>query len=397
VISCHEMDNLSLYIHIPFCKHRCSYCDFNTYAGQESQIPAYVEALCREITVVAHASGARLPVHTIFFGGGTPSLLSPDQFDRILSTTAAVFDLQPNLEVTLEANPGTVSPHDLQSLRASGVNRISFGMQSADPGDLRLLDRQHQHGEVAQAVTWARAAGFDNLSLDLIYGLPQQTRSRWENTLGAALALHPDHLSLYALTIEPGTLLFRRSQQGLLAPLDDDMAAEMYELASDVLESHAYHQYEVSNWARCGEDGAVKACLHNLQYWRNRPYLGFGAGAHGFANGRRTANVNGIGAFVKRCMEGQAGLFPAGPAVQEVISIDPVTEMQETMMVGLRLIEEGVSPAAFSERFGNSLDQVFGKEINQLIVSGLLEGDDRIRLTKRARLLGNQVFRQFVG
>jgi oxygen-independent coproporphyrinogen-3 oxidase len=250
---------------------------------------------------------------------------------------------------------------------------------------------------VSQAVSWARAAGFDNLSLDLIYGLPEQTLIRWEKTLAAALALNPDHLSLYALTIEPGTLLYRRSQQGLLPQPDDDLAAEMYELASDVLESSAFHQYEVSNWARSGEDGLVKACLHNLQYWRNRPYLGFGAGAHGFANGRRTANVNGIRAFVKRCMEGQAGPFPVGPAAAEVILIDRHTEMQETMMVGLRLVEEGVSPVEFAERFGIAVEEVFGGEINRLVGRGLLGGEDRIRLTKHARLLGNQVFREFVG
>jgi oxygen-independent coproporphyrinogen III oxidase len=201
---------------------------------------------------------------------------------------------------------------------------------------------------------------------------------------------------MYALTIETGTLLFRRRSAAWLPLPDDDLAAEMYELASDVLEKHGFRQYEVSNWARCGGDGGVMVCRHNMQYWRNRSYLGFGAGAHGFANGQRTANVNGIPTFVKRCLEEAGGPFPVGPAVKEVISIDRQTEMQETMMVGLRLIEEGVSAAAFQERFGVPLQDVFGKEINRLVATGLLAAGDPIRLTKRARLLGNQVFRQFV-
>jgi oxygen-independent coproporphyrinogen III oxidase len=390
------MDNYSLYIHVPFCKHRCSYCDFNTYAGQEMQIPDYVQALCREIGYVARSSGARLPVHTIFFGGGTPSLLTIQQIDQVITTIRAHFDLQPGLEITLEANPGTVSLPYLQALRQSGINRLSFGMQSADPKDLHLLNRRHSQQEVAQAVHWARQAGFDNLSLDLIYGLPSQSLSRWQNTLTTALALQPDHLSLYALTIETGTLLFRQSQRGILPLPDDDLAAEMYDLACDVLENHGFQQYEVSNWARSVGEGAVRACQHNLQYWRNRSYLGFGAGAHGFANGQRTANVNGIRTFVKRCLQGAGGSFPVGPAVQEVVPIDRYTEMQETMMVGLRLTQEGVSPAAFQERFGTALQDVFGKEITQLVENGLLVGEDPIRLTKHARLLGNQVFRQFV-
>jgi oxygen-independent coproporphyrinogen III oxidase len=391
------MEKVSLYLHIPFCRRRCSYCDFNTYAGQEDLIPAYVEALCREINLVADSAGAILPVHTIFFGGGTPSLLTSEQIERILLATASGFDLQPGLEITLEANPGTVSLPFLQALHESGVNRLSFGMQSADPSDLNLLDRCHSQSEVEQAVAWARSAGFDNLSLDLIYGLPEQDLARWENTLSAALALDPEHVSLYALTIEPGTPLFRRAQHGLLPEIDDDQAAEMYELASEVLAGSGFHQYEVSNWARCGGDGLLKACLHNLQYWRNRPYLGFGAGAHGFANGLRTANVNGIRTFVKRCMEGQAGTFPAGPAAEEVMAVDRRTEMQETMMVGLRLTQEGVSPGDFQQRYGVPLAEVFGKEIEGLAARGLLEGEDPVRLTRRARLLGNLVFRQFVG
>ncbi len=399
------MDNYSLYLHVPFCRHRCSYCDFNTFAHQERWIPAYVEAICKEILTVSNTAkadaGHCLPVHTVFFGGGTPSLLSVQHFADILKTIHSSFDVQPEVEITIEANPGTVSQDYLKAIRALGVNRLSFGMQSAHPDDLRLLERQHDFYDVAQAVHWARSAGFENLSLDLIFGLPGQTLDRWQATLERALGMQPDHLSLYALTIEHGTPLERRFRHGLIPLVDDDLAADMYEHAMDRLGQADYKQYEISNWARQANDGAWLTCRHNLQYWYNRPYLGFGAGAHGFAGGMRTMNVGGIKPFVDRCQQKPAGLFPTGPATRRTIPVDQQTEMQETMMVGLRLTEEGVSSRRFADRFGQKLQQVFGQEIEQLIQSGLLEWydstDPHLRLTKRGRLLGNQVFMQFVG
>lgn len=395
------MDDLSLYVHIPFCRHRCAYCDFNTVAGHEQMIPVYVRALCREIELVARSAGQPLPAHTIFFGGGTPSLLPAADLQAIMHALAANFDLRPGSEVSLEANPGTVSPDYLEDLRRMGINRLSFGMQSAHPDDLRLLERIHSYQDVAAAVRWARQAGFDNLNLDLIFGLPYQTLERWQQNLDRALALQPEHLSLYSLIVEPGTPLHRWVGRGLLSAPDDELAADMYELASERLESAGYHQYEISNWARCGENGEVLACRHNLQYWRNRPYLGLGSGAHGYANGKRVANVKGIRPFVKRSLERDSRDFPVGPAAEEVNPIDRKTEMQETLMVGLRLTEEGVSARGFAQRFGEPLDQVFHREIRRLTGNGLLEWagpqDDALRLTRRGRLLGNQVFMQFVG
>ncbi len=387
----------SLYFHIPFCTHRCAYCDFNTYAGQEGLIPAYVAALRNEIKFMGESAPGRLDVHTIFFGGGTPSLLSPEQFESILRAVATHFDLLPDLEATLEANPGTVSPDDLRALRRSGLNRISFGVQSANSEELRMLERAHSFVDVINAVSWARQAGFDNLNLDLIYGLPEQTLARWQNTLERALALHPEHLSLYALTLEHGTPFGRWASRGLLPIPDADLAAEMYEWSSQRLEAAGYMQYEISNWALPGRE-----CRHNLQYWRNLEYLGLGAGAHGYAAGVRYSNVLRIKTYIDRlaniASRPAALEFPLSPVTVNQHRNSPREDMQETMMTGLRLTGEGISAATFRARFGADLRDVFGSEIDELLRFELLEWPgDSLHLTERGRLLGNQVFMRFVG
>jgi oxygen-independent coproporphyrinogen-3 oxidase len=393
------MQAYSLYLHIPFCRHRCGYCDFNTYAGQENFIPDYVSALCREIELCAASTGQALPVHTIFFGGGTPSLLTPGQIERILLAVQAGFDLLPGLEITLEANPGTLSLEYLRQLHGLGVNRLSLGMQSANPFELRLLERQHDTFAVIQAASWARRAGFDNLNLDLIFGLPEQELSTFQHTLEFALQLQPDHFSLYALTLEHGTPLANWAKRGLLSEPDPDQAADMYEWASARLEQAGFAQYEISNWGKLRE-GETLACRHNLQYWRGLPYLGLGAGAHGFAAGVRTANVLAPSAYIQRCLNGQAQPFPRTPATQTFQQVSREAEIAETMMMGLRLTEEGVSEAAFQQRFGKRLEDIFNAQIKRLTGLGLIEwkgGSPRaLRLTSRGRLLGNQVFVEFI-
>ncbi|MDR3572465.1 MAG: radical SAM family heme chaperone HemW [Anaerolineaceae bacterium] len=395
------MDVYSLYLHIPFCIHRCSYCDFNTYAGQESQIPAYIEALCREIELIGQSTDQRLPVHTIFFGGGTPSLLPVTSLAKVLKTIANCFDLLPDLETSLEANPGTVSADSLRGMREIGFNRLSFGMQSAHPDDLRLLERQHDTIDVIQAVKWARQAGFDNLNLDLIFGLPFQTLERWQQSLDLAVGMGVEHLSLYSLTLEHGTPFLCWAEKGLIPFPDDDLAADMYDWACDRLSAAGFQQYEISNWARPAPNNISRACRHNLQYWHNAPYFGFGAGAHGYVQGVRTANVLGIKAFIQRCLAAQSCQFPIGPAAAQVQQIDRWTEMQETMMVGLRLTDEGVSAQTFLARFGETLNDMFGEVIGSLIKVNLVEwagpAGDCLRLTQHGKLLGNYVFRQFVG
>lgn len=394
------MQPLSLYLHIPFCTHRCGYCDFNTYAGLEALMKPYVNALVREVDLLAESAPERLMVHTIFFGGGTPSLLPPQDIARILDAVRARFDLQPEAEISLEANPGTLNLEKLQGLRAAGVNRLSFGVQSASPEELVLLERQHDFVDVVQAVKWARQAGFDNLNLDWIYGLPGQSLASWRRNLELAIGLSPEHLSLYALSIEHGTPFKELSSRGLLPSLDSDLAADMYELAADMLQSAGHEQYEISNWARRGKDGRLLTCRHNLQYWRNLPYAGLGAGAHGFLAGHRTANVLAPAAYIQRLKTDKPAVFPRTPATMTATPIDARQEMGDMLMMGLRLVEEGVSRADFAGRFGTPIEDIYAKEIKRLQARGLLESveapREALRLTQRGRLLGNQVFSEFV-
>jgi oxygen-independent coproporphyrinogen-3 oxidase len=319
--------------------------------------------------------------------------------------------LSPHAEITLEANPGTLSACYLEGLREVGINRLSLGMQSAHPEELRLLERGHDYSDVIQGVTWARQAGFENINLDLIFGLPEQSLESWQRSLELALGLHPEHLALYALTIEHGTPFGYWARRGLLSTPDPDLAAEMYEWASERLTQGGYVQYEISNWAR--NDGLAMsdetanpslACRHNLQYWRNLPYLGLGAGAHGYASGVRTANVLAPNAYIQRmsahAVSSPERPFPRTPATQQAQMIAPEIEIGETMMMSLRLTRQGVSKSAFQQRFGRSLEDTFHNQIRRLMASDLLEwaGGDReiLRLTPQGRLLGNQVFMEFV-
>jgi oxygen-independent coproporphyrinogen-3 oxidase len=419
-----NVEAYSIYLHIPFCIHRCSYCDFTTYAGKQDAMPAYVRALCREIESTARGAYEALPIHTIFLGGGTPSLLAIEDHFRILNTIRSHYNLLAGAEITLEANPGTVSPSYLDNLREAGFNRISFGMQTASPEHLRLLERQHDPYDVIEAVKWARQAGFEQINLDLIFGLPNQSIKQWQTSLEFAVGLKTEHLSLYALTIESGTPLFRWVNRGLIPEPDPDEAAEMYEWAAGYLEQNGFRQYEISNWARQAADGTLFACRHNLQYWKNQSYFGFGAGAHGYiarlpgrvrrrenkkpyqegdlvVQGVRTANVLRIEHYIQRVSEGEPQPFPYSPANRDKTPIDVFTEMQETMMVGLRLTRDGVASKEFFSRFGRPMTEVFDQEIRLLTQRELLEwagGDgDILRLTQRGRLLGNQVFMYFVG
>lgn len=391
----HCMEAYSLYLHIPFCQKRCSYCDFNTFAGMQHLIPGYVAALQEEIRRVGEAAGEPKPVHTIFFGGGTPSLLSADQFKGILTAIQAGFAVLEGAEITLEANPGTVNQQSLSELAGLGFNRISFGVQSFQTGELRLMGRIHSAKDALQSVEWAREVGFDNLNLDLIFGLPGQTMESWEGTLGRLLEVRPEHVSLYALTVEEGTDLSEWVEGGLVQVIDDDLAADMYETAGDQLERAGYQQYEISNWALPGRE-----CRHNLQYWRMQPYLGLGAAAHGYVPGRRMANVGTIGGFIQRIQQGGQEDFPFSPANESRTMLSAAEERGEFMMVGLRLTQEGISEAEFKRRFGLKLMDVFGNQLVKLVDRKLLEwipGEQkRIRLTKYGRLLGNQVFVEFV-
>ena len=395
------MELTSIYIHVPFCIHRCGYCDFVTTAGMQAWIPAYVDALVAEIQSVCSAAPERLVVPTVYFGGGTPSLLTPIQLNRIMATIRNLTDLMPEAEITLEANPGTLSLNWLSAAYDSGINRLSLGMQSSRVDELRMLERIHTFDEVRQSVEWARQAGFDNLSLDLIFGLPNQNLEQWQGNLESAISLLPEHLSLYALTIEPGTPLEHQVKSGLLPMPADDLAADMYEMAMQVLEGAGYEAYEISNWAK-HRHGKLLSSQHNLQYWRGLPYLGFGAGAHGYASGYRTANEPDLTKYIHNIKHNLPGVFPIGQSAVDITVIDTWTAIEEHMMVGLRLVEEGVHADAFTEQFKVSIEACFPRQIARLTREGLLEwygaGAQRcLRLTRRGRLLGNRVFMEFIG
>ncbi len=399
------MQTVSLYVHIPFCIQRCGYCDFNTYAGLGRLIPDYTDAVCKEIEFISSISDERITIHTIYFGGGTPSLIPVTALEKILGIVENHYHLTQSIEITLEANPGTISPNYLADLHVVGVNRLSFGMQSAHQDELALLERRYSFSDVVNAVEWSRAAGFNNLNLDLIYGIPQQRLESWVESIASAISLNPEHLSLYALTLEAGTRLKRKVEAGMLPEPDHDLAADMYELACDRLSQAGYIQYEISNWAREASGGASLACRHNMQYWRNFYYLGVGAGAHGFINKQRTVNISTPGAYIKRmnnsCKETPANeVFPRTPATTHIQTISLEAEIGETMMMGLRLVNEGVSQREFQRRFGLSMADRFSSQIDRLIKVGLVEWageqNDILRLTQRGKLLGNQVFREFI-
>ncbi|MFB0534345.1 MAG: radical SAM family heme chaperone HemW, partial [Anaerolineae bacterium] len=417
------MDAFSLYIHVPFCRAKCAYCDFDSYPGLDHLFEKYVRALQREMRWLSR--GRSLKVKTIYLGGGTPTVLPlaflgevldacyehftiaeegpaqqvggrggcPPNVSSSLSRCgtfalrAEPFDFaqdrpqdeahrsspqegksrvegvplklprlryaSPEAEITVEANPGTVDGGYLAGLLEMGVNRLSLGVQSFHDNELRLLGRIHTAAQAVETYRLAREMGFGNVNLDLICGLPRQALSSWQATLRQAIHLRPGHLSLYCLTVEEGTPLGQRIAQGELPAPDPDLAAEMYMLAEETLDRACYAHYEISNWAQPGYE-----CRHNLTYWRNRSYLGLGAGAHSYFGKKRWHNVWSPAEYITRLEADWQGPFP--PTVEEVEEIDETLEMAETMILGLRLVQEGVRLADFRERFGRELMDVYG-------------------------------------
>jgi oxygen-independent coproporphyrinogen-3 oxidase len=387
---------LSLYLHIPFCSLKCRYCDFNSYAGLEELVEPYVGALIAEMGLWAGFARGR-PVPTVFFGGGTPSLLPIEQVERTMAALRERFALAPGAEVTVEANPGTVDLAYLRALLAAGVNRISFGVQSFFDDELAALDRIHTAAEAEEAYRWAREAGFRRVNLDLIYGLPQQPIERWQASLERAIALAPDHMSLYALTVEEGTKLAYDIEHGSVPEPDGDAQAEMYEWSQGRMAEAGYRQYEISNWSLPGQE-----CRHNLVYWRNGDWLGLGAGAHSHLAGTRFAGVYSPRRYVELVREAEsAGPPEAGELPALLRSMRQVTYVEEprpelaradTLIMGLRL-NEGVSLSDFRRRFGSGADEGFAPAFEEFVSLGLLErANGRIRLTERGRLLANEVF-----
>jgi len=378
------LETVSLYLHIPFCHTRCHYCDFNTYAGMLPMREPYVRALLTEITlagqIAQHTDGSPRRSRTIFFGGGTPSLLSVSQITHLLDACFHAFAVDKDAEITLEANPGTLDQEQLAGLRAAGINRLSMGAQTTDPDLLKTLGRIHTPEEIDQAVHYARIAGFTSISLDFMFGLPGQTMDHWRQTLDHALDLHPEHLSLYSLIIEEGTPFYDWAHDGRITPGDEDLCADMYEYADELLHKAGYGNYEISNWSLPGHQSR-----HNLTYWQNLPYLGMGAGAHSYFAERRFSHERNPATYIKRVKQGQ---LPEA----ESESVGHLQAMSETAFLALRTAM-GLHLPTFEERFGVSFVHFVGERLDTVTKAGLLEcADGWLRLSKRGRLLGNEVF-----
>lgn len=426
---------LSAYIHMPFCETRCSYCAFNIYTDLIELAPTYVQALQREIEFAAagNHAGQSAPghgvalskrrIHTVYFGGGTPSLLRARHYVDILDCLARHFTLAHDLEVSLESNPNDLSTAYLRELRAAGINRLSIGMQSASNRVLQLFERRHAPEAVASALRYARQAGFDNVNLDVIFGSPGETLAEWKRTVAAIRHYAPDHVSMYGLELKGGTALRAQVDAGALPQPEDDVFADMYEYASGSLEQAGYAQYEISNWAM-----PQRQCRHNLQYWRNLPYLGLGAGAQGFAGGLRYSNIAHPLRYIaalkpladsdeprragakylshpsserrdkpKQGRSGAPSVFPLSPAVAKSTRVDDQDDLYVTVMMGLRLTKEGLCRPTFQRRFGMDIVDKFPSAIKKLRRLGLiLVESDRLRLSERGRLLSNSVIRELV-
>lgn len=368
-----------IYLHVPFCKSRCSYCDFATDVFRSSDaVERYVDALCREIGVFA---GDTPDADTIYFGGGTPSLLSPAQVGRILESVGRKFSLATDLELTMEMNPATVSAETLAGYRSLGVNRASFGVQTFDDTELKRLARGHNTADALETFRLLREAGFENVSFDLIAGLPRQTLADWERNLDRAIDLEPEHLSLYLLEIHEGTPLAEQMRSERTPVPDEELAAEMYEMMIDRLSAAGYEQYEISNFAKPGFES-----VHNSKYWKLDPVYGFGVSAHSFDGTQRYANERDTAAYIKQ-------IEASGTAESSRESIDPASE---SAFLGLRLTD-GIRLDEYRRRFATDLSQTYRNELAELAEAGLVEvRENNLRLTRKGMLYSNEVFRVFI-
>ena len=367
-------NGFGVYVHVPYCAHRCGYCDFNTYVDDSGAASTYADAAIAEIRLAARVLEDPVPARTVFFGGGTPTLLPPEELARILRAVADEIGLETNAEVTTEANPETVDPRSLSALREAGFTRISLGMQSAVPHVLVTLERRHTAGRPEQCVAEARAAGFDRVSLDLIYGTPGETDDDWRASLDAVLAADPGHVSAYSLTVEPGTRLHAGG-----AVVDSDVQADRYEIADDLLTAHGYGWYEISNWARTVDD----RCRHNELYWTDGDWWGVGPGAHSHVGGVRWWNV--------RLPRDHAAAVADGRSPAEAReTLDAETRRTERVLLGIRLADG--HPAH---------DLEDSTEAHALAEEGLLEeaalAEGVLRLTRRGRLLADGVALRLLG
>ncbi|MAR34080.1 MAG: coproporphyrinogen III oxidase [Chloroflexi bacterium] len=385
-------ESLGIYIHIPFCQTKCFYCDFNTYTKIEDQIDEYISCVISEINIWGEILG-KSSIRSIFFGGGTPSYIDSKYIKIILDTIHENFYVDKNIEVTLETNPNDVSKNKFIDLISIGINRISMGVQSFDDSLLRMLGRRHDSKEAENSYKTLRETGFDNLSIDLMYGLPYQSIQSWENTLDKSIYLKPNHISLYSLQVENGTPLKSKINSGAYEKPDDDKAAEMYEIAEKKLFNKNFFQYEISNWSKKSFE-----CVHNKIYWENNFYLGIGAGAHSRINNFRFSNIKSPKKYINTLMNNKV-LKSETMKIDFIENLDSLSfsdEISETMMMGMRL-NQGIKLEKFKQKFGKTIYEIFDNEIKKLKNLNLIEiNETHIRLSSKGRLLGNEVFQEFI-
>lgn len=379
--------NLAFYIHIPYCVKRCGYCDFNTYTPSELKITeglaqisnSYIDLLLMEIKAAKVQVGQSANVPSIFFGGGTPSLMQPDDIGRVISTIKSEFTLLPDAEITMECNPDTVTKESLAAFRAIGVNRVSFGMQSAVKHVLATLDRTHNPENLLQVTTWAQEVGFSEISVDLIYGTPGESLADWQTSIDAALALPITHISAYALIVEEGTKLAAQIKRGEVAQVDDDLTAEKYLVADKAFTAAGFEWYELSNWAKSGS-----LSKHNLAYWLGDNWWGAGPGAHSHLNGKRFWNVKHPNLYKERVLANQSPV--ADSEVLEELQIE-----SERLMLSLRL------PSGVDKQ---SLNEQQLAELSSYVESGHLDqanwNQGRATLTLDGRLIADRILRQIL-
>ena len=371
----------ALYIHIPFCATKCFYCDFNTYSFHKEQADAYLNAL--QIEMNAYAPMGVL-LQTVFIGGGTPSILSPNSLKEMFTNLQENFHIETDAEFTIECNPGTIDAEKLAIMRDSGVNRLSFGVQAMDDGILQQIGRIHSVNDVLSSYQMAREHNFDNINLDLIFALPEQTLDQWQYSLDKVINLEPDHVSAYNLTLEKGTKFHDWWNAGKLVLPNNEIEADMYQLSIDRLTQAGYLHYEISNFAK--PDCDVK---HHLTYWDNESYIGLGAGASGYIDGCRYTNVRGIPEYIE-----QVGQVKKPIAYRE--SLIGIQEKAETIILGLRK-RDGICFDRYQKLFGQPITREFEQTINHLVELELVDtSNNHLRLTDRGLMLANYVFTEFL-
>ncbi len=378
----------ALYVHVPFCAKRCSYCDFNSSVYQTEIADRYIAALEKELRGVA--SYMDYPYKTVYIGGGTPTAFGEKQLGRMLAAVSGLLDMKRIEEYTVEVNPGTVNPGKVFSLKDGGVNRISLGIQSFSEKGLKLLGRMHSRKDALDAFYMLREGGFDNLSVDLIFGWPGQTLDKWTEDLAAAVALGPEHISAYCLAVERGTPLARDIRSGRVTGPDEAVQLDMLKKTISFLASAGagYRRYEISNFARKGH-----RCRHNINYWKNLPYVGIGAGAVSYLDGRRSSNVKDVLRYVKR-IEAGSGTRSSAKTFRERLT--PRRRAAETVIMSLRMTS-GIGERDFAGRTGFSLTELYGDVIDRLCHLGLLSmRQNRLRLTRKGLFVADSVMMEFL-